>query len=61
MEPITSYMAGCDDRIRHVKDKHIAYEVHVENEETASKGHFEVFVEVAIEQGSNESAESRTF
>gem|GEM_PF-4661389 len=44
-----------------MKDKHIAYEVHVENEETASKGHFEVFVEVAIEQGSNESAESRTF
>lgn len=39
-----------ENRIRHVVNPGVAYEVHVWNEETAEKGHFEVFVGVEVAQ-----------
>lgn len=46
----TTYLTHHRDCIQHVKDDAVAYEVHVESEETASKGHREVFVGVEVEK-----------
>lgn len=45
-----AYTTQQGDRIKHVKDNTVFYEVHVENEETAFKGHYEVFVGVEVEK-----------
>jgi AraC family transcriptional regulator len=45
-----AYMAHHGDRIKHVKNPAVCYEVHIEHEETAAKGHFEVFVGVEVAQ-----------
>lgn len=44
------YLADHRPRIKHVKDDAVAYEVHVETEETAPKGHREVFVGMEVEK-----------
>jgi len=41
---------GC---IQHIKNDRQSYEVHVEHEETASKGHREVFVGIEVEKLEN--------
>ena len=46
----TIYLTDHRDRIKHIKDDACAYEVHVESEETASKGHREIFVGVEVER-----------
>ena len=46
----TTYLTGHRDRIKHIKDDAFAYEVHVESEETASKGHREIFIGVEVEK-----------
>jgi predicted transcriptional regulator YdeE len=46
----TAYMAHHGDRIKHIKNPAVGYEVHIEHEETAAKGHFEVFVGVEVAQ-----------
>lgn len=38
------------DGIPHLKEENVAYEVHIESAETASKGYREVFVGVEVEQ-----------
>ncbi len=38
------------DRIKNIKSNEVGYEVHIEHEETASKGHFEVFVGMEVEK-----------
>jgi AraC family transcriptional regulator len=45
-----AYLTPHRHRINHVVDDTVAYEVHVESEETASKGHREVFVGVEVAQ-----------
>ena len=45
-----AYLAEHRDAIRHVKEADVAYEVHVESAETASKGFREVFVGVEVER-----------
>jgi predicted transcriptional regulator YdeE len=44
------YLADRGDLIRHVVDEGVAYEVHVESEETAAKGYREVFVGIEVAQ-----------
>ena len=44
-----TYLEGNSSRIEHVRDN-TAYEVHVRHEETASKGHFEVFVGMEVDK-----------
>jgi hypothetical protein len=44
-----TYLTDHRHRIRHVVNDAVAYEVHVESEEAASKGHREVFVGVEVE------------
>jgi len=46
----TTYLTNHGDRIKHVKDTEVTYEVHVESEETLIKGHREVFVGVGVEK-----------
>jgi predicted transcriptional regulator YdeE len=46
----TAYFTDHGDRIRHVKDDGVAYEVHIESEETAAKGYREVFVGTEVEE-----------
>lgn len=46
----TTYLTDHRDCIKHIKDDAFAYEVHVESEETAAKGHREVFVGVEVEK-----------
>ena len=46
----TTYLTGHRDRIKHIKDDAFAYEVHVESEETAAKGHREIFIGVEVEK-----------
>lgn len=43
------YLTDYRDHIKHVKEGDLVYEVHVEGEETASKGHREVFVGIEVE------------
>ena len=45
-----AYLINRGDQIRHVVNTEVAYEVHVENEETAAKGYREVFVGVEVEK-----------
>jgi AraC family transcriptional regulator len=45
-----AYMAHHGDCIKHIKNPEACYEVHIAHEETATKGHFEVFVGVEISQ-----------
>jgi AraC family transcriptional regulator len=45
-----AYLARDDARIQHVKNAEVFYEVHIEHEETTSKGHYEVFVGLEVEQ-----------
>lgn len=45
-----SYMTKNQDCIKHIVDNEVAYEVHVEHEETKLKGHSEVFVGVEVEE-----------
>ncbi len=42
------YMQDHPGAIQHLKNEDVAYEVHVEGEETRSRGHREVFVGVAV-------------
>jgi predicted transcriptional regulator YdeE len=44
-----AYLTQHPHRIRHVVDDTVAYEVHVESEETAAKGHREVFIGTEVE------------
>jgi AraC family transcriptional regulator len=44
------YLEHNGDRIRHVKDSTVSYEVHIWDEEAASRGHFEVFVGLEVEE-----------
>jgi AraC family transcriptional regulator len=44
-----AYLANNADRMQRVRDREVCYEVHVEHEETASLGHFEVFVGIEVE------------
>ena len=44
-----AYLANNADRMQGVRDREVCYEVHVEHEETASLGHFEVFVGIEVE------------
>jgi AraC family transcriptional regulator len=48
-----AYLARDGARIQYVKNDEVFYEVHVEHEETASKGHYEVFVGLEVEQLKN--------
>jgi AraC family transcriptional regulator len=43
-------LADQGQRIKHVKGDHVAYEVHIESEETAKTGNHEVFVGVEVAQ-----------
>lgn len=45
-----AYLAKNQDGIKHIVNNEVAYEVHVEHEETKSKGHSEVFVGIEVEQ-----------
>ena len=43
-----AYVAHHSDRIKHIRDPEVGYEVHIWQEETAATGHFEVFVGVEV-------------
>ena len=45
-----AYLAAHPDRIKHLKSRTEALEVHVETEETAARGHREVFVGVEVDE-----------
>jgi AraC family transcriptional regulator len=45
-----AFMIGSAGRIKHVKDHMVGYEVHVWSEETAAKGHADVFAGMAVEK-----------
>ncbi len=45
-----SYLADNSSQIKHIKNGETFYEVHIEHPETASKGHFEIFVGVEVEK-----------
>lgn len=45
-----AYMTHHGDRIKHIVNPAVGYEVHITHEETAAEGHFEVFVGVEVEQ-----------
>jgi predicted transcriptional regulator YdeE len=45
-----AYMADHPASVQHIKDENVAYEVHVETAETASKGFREVFVGVEVDR-----------
>jgi predicted transcriptional regulator YdeE len=47
------YLSQHRDRLQDVKEEGVAYEVHVESEETATKGHQEVFVGLAVERATD--------
>jgi AraC family transcriptional regulator len=49
----TAYMTDHRDAIQQMKDEDVAYEVHIETAETASKGFREVFVGVEVERLAN--------
>jgi predicted transcriptional regulator YdeE len=48
-----AYMAQHSERIKHITNPEVWYEVHIWHEETAAKGHFEVFVGAEVEQLEN--------
>lgn len=43
-----AYVTHHGDRIKHIKDPEVGYEVHITHEETTAKGHYEVFVGVEV-------------
>jgi len=45
-----AYLTDHRDRLKHVADDQVCYELHVYNEETMSKGIFEVFVGLQVEK-----------
>lgn len=45
-----TYMARHGDRIKHIKNPEVSYEVHITHEETAAKEHYEVFVGIEVTQ-----------
>jgi predicted transcriptional regulator YdeE len=45
-----AYMASRGGSIKHTKNPKVQYEVHIAHEETAAKGHFEVFVGIEVAQ-----------
>lgn len=45
-----TYMAHHGDRVKHIKDPKVGYEVHIAHEETAAKGHLEIFVGLEVTQ-----------
>lgn len=45
-----AYMEHHGDLIQHIVNPAVGYEVHIEHEETASKGHYEVFVGIEVAQ-----------
>jgi AraC family transcriptional regulator len=45
-----TYLRGYGDRLKHIRNNEACYEVHIQHEETASKGHFEVFVGLEVEK-----------
>ena len=45
-----TYMAHHGDQIKHLTNKSVCYEVHIEHEETPLKGHYEIFVGIEVEQ-----------
>ena len=45
---LIAYLTAQGDRIRQIEDESVAYEVHIEVEETASKGYREVFVGLEV-------------
>jgi AraC family transcriptional regulator len=45
-----AYMTNHQHRVKHIINNEVAYEVHIEHEETAAKGHYEVFVGQEIER-----------
>jgi predicted transcriptional regulator YdeE len=45
-----AYLAQHGERIKHRPDPEASYEVHITHEETATKGHFEIFVGVQVAQ-----------
>ncbi len=44
-----AYMTKHQHRIKHLLNNEVAYEVHLEHEETTTKGHYEVFVGQEVE------------
>jgi AraC family transcriptional regulator len=47
---LETFLGKYRDRVKHIRDETVAYEVHVEHEETASKGYYEVFVGMEVER-----------
>lgn len=45
-----AYMTENPDRLRHLKEPGVAYEVHVEHGETIQRGNYEVFVGMEVEE-----------
>jgi predicted transcriptional regulator YdeE len=45
-----TYMANNANRIKYVVDNEVGYEIHIYHDETASKGHYEVFVGIEVGQ-----------
>jgi AraC family transcriptional regulator len=46
---LETFLRNHGDRVKHVRDESLGYEVHVEHEETAAKGYYEVFVGMEVE------------
>ena len=44
-----AYLMNNAEKLKNIRDDRVAYEVHIQNEETTNKGIFEVFVGVEIE------------
>ncbi len=47
---LMNYLTHNSDRIRHVKSYETSYELHIEHEETALIGEFEVFVGIEVDK-----------
>jgi AraC family transcriptional regulator len=45
-----AFLTKHGERIKHVREEQVSCEVHISHEETAEKGHFEVFVGVEVER-----------
>ena len=45
-----AFMIGNAGRIKHVKDSLVGYEIHIWSEETATKGHADVFAGIEVEK-----------
>jgi AraC family transcriptional regulator len=47
---LMTYLENHSSRIKHIKDAEVGYEIHIEHDETKSRGHYEVFVGVEVEK-----------